>query len=84
MSMPARQTIPQAQAVPPTVHPASPFGIADTPLYAPPGAPQEPAPFTFLKNEGGQFSPPPPAPGDPLDDSIMPWMQPVGPGHARN
>jgi hypothetical protein len=77
----ARQTAPQHPFTPPVS--SSPFAIADTPLYAPPGAPQEPAPFTFLKNEDGHFSPAPPS-GDPLEEGIMPWMQPVGPGHTRN
>lgn len=80
----ARQTSPQPPFVPPAPAP-SPFGMSEIPLYAPPGAPQEPAPFTFLnKNEDGHFSPAAPT-GDSLDENIMPWMQPVGqPGHTRN
>jgi hypothetical protein len=62
--------------------PSSPFAVSLTPLMSP-GEPQSPpAPFTFLKNEGDHFTPmtPPPAPAgyDPLDDTPMPWMQPVG------
>lgn len=70
------------QSIPAAPAPSSPFAVSPTPLMSP-GEPQSPpAPFTFLKNEGDHFAPmtPPPAPAgyDPLDDTPLPWMQPVG------
>lgn len=72
----------QRQYIPAQAPAPSPFGISDAPLHAPPGAPQQPAPFTFLKQDGDHFVPAQPA-ADPLDDSVLPWMQPIGAGHAR-
>jgi len=60
----------------------SPFGISESPLTAPPGVPQVPAPFSFLKNDGNHFVPA--VPGDSLDSEILPWMQPIGANPARN
>ena len=59
----------------------SPFAVSSAPLSGPDGRPDEPVPFTFLTNNGGQFSPAPaPEPMgayDPLDDTVLPWMQPL-------
>lgn len=63
-------------------HHTSPFAVSDSPLSSPGGLPLPPAPFTFLKSEGDGFTPvaqSPATPGyDPLDDTPLPWMQPVG------
>ena len=56
----------------------SPFGISDAPLTSPPGALLEPVPFTFLKHDGDHFSH-----TDPLDDDLVPWMQPISLGQPR-
>lgn len=57
---------------------SSPFAISDGPLTGPAGEPSEPAPFTFLKNNGDSFAPEVDSSPmtDPLDDTILPWMQP--------
>jgi hypothetical protein len=58
----------------------SPFAISDEPLTNSPSLPQAPAPFTFLKSNGDHFAPAveaTPPPPDPLDDTLLPWMQPV-------
>ena len=83
---------PPAPPLPPTMAPPrtqppmpesvySPFVVSSAPLSAPEGRPDEPVPFTFLTNSGGQFKPAPaPEPMgayDPLDDTVLPWMQPL-------
>lgn len=73
----------QRQCNPPQVPAPSPFAVSDTPVYAPPGAPQQPAPFTFLKRDGDHFALAQPA-EDSLDDAVPPWMQPIGVAHERN
>ncbi len=74
--MPPARTQPQ---MPESVY--SPFAVSSAPLSAPEGRPDEPVPFTFLMNNGGQFKPAPaPEPMgayDPLDDTVLPWMQPL-------
>jgi hypothetical protein len=48
--------------------------------------PVQPAPFTFLAAEGDHFTPfAPEGPAiDPLEDTTLPWMQPVTNPDARN
>ncbi|HWB01569.1 MAG TPA: hypothetical protein VG796_01010 [Verrucomicrobiales bacterium] len=57
---------------------SSPFAISDGPLTGPAGEPSAPAPFTFLKSNGDSFAPEVDSSPltDPLDDTILPWMQP--------
>jgi hypothetical protein len=57
---------------------SSPFAISDGPLTEPAGEPTAPAPFTFLKSNGDSFAPEVDSSPltDPLDDTILPWMQP--------
>lgn len=66
----------------------SPFAVSSAPLEAPEGVPGEPAPFTFLTNNSGHFEtavPAMPAKAyDPLDDTTLPWMQPLAAHATRN
>jgi hypothetical protein len=76
-AVPARCNVPPSAASCP-----SPFGVSETPLSAPPGVPQVPAPFTFLRNDGEHFAPS--TPGDSLEPESPPWLQPIGSQAARN
>ncbi len=66
----------------------SPFAVSSTPLTSPEGLPREPVPFTCLKNNGDHFVPdasaPPESTYDPLDDTVLPWMQPLASHPAHN
>ena len=79
-AMPAPPPALRTQApVPDSVY--SPFAVSSAPLSSPDGRPDEPVPFTLLMNKGAQFEPAPvSAPVglyDPLDDTALPWMQPL-------
>jgi hypothetical protein len=80
---------PQSPFLPPTA--GSPFALADETLtQAAAASVPQPAPFTFLKPLGDHFAPiagvPAPLPAaapaaaayDALEDTPLPWMQPVG------
>jgi hypothetical protein len=80
-------SVPTVDSLPPAfsfTSPASPspFGVSESPLSAPPGVTQVPAPFTFLRNEGEHFTPS--TPDDSLEPESPPWLQPIGSQAARN
>ena len=66
----------------------SPFAVSGAPLSSPGGMPAEPVPFTFLANNGNQFEPAPvsgpPGTYDSLDDTALPWMQPLSGSAPRH
>lgn len=60
---------------------SSQFAVAGGPLTSPPpGMPAVPAPFTFLESQGDHFAPLTSRSPvyDSLDDTPLPWMQPLG------
>ena len=66
----------------------SPFAVSSVPLATPDGMSGAPEPFTFLNSNADYFQPDqdsvPAGTYDPLDDTALPWMQPLAAPADRN